>query len=373
MEERYELRQLVTFLPNRNLPVHNWFWFKEAFSRDLVRLLIEQFGLTRQSLILDPFCGAGTVPLAGKELGISSYAVDVAPLAVLVTATKTADYDLDAIRKAAADLFSHPFERMSLKEVNPFVRRAFARHSLEDVLFFRKKIQDFEDASVRNFFTVALMNAAMKISYAFKDGSVVKIYKRKDVPPFRRYFQAKVKRMNKDLERFAINPCTIHVLEGDARRLDFLEDNSIDAVITSPPYLNKIEYTKVYFIESELFLQRARIDPIRSYIGLSTQVSGDPFPDLGLPSAARAYLKDMKICLSEMFRVLKSKGKIGLVVAEGVFPTGVVESDILTATMAEDLGFHVDKIIIANKRVATRKRVIKIGEARESILHVTKP
>lgn len=373
MDERYELRHLVTFVPNKNIPIHNWFWFKEGFSRDLVKLLIEQFSLTQQSVMLDPFCGAGTVALAGKELGVSSYSVDVAPLAILVTTSKTTDYDLESVRKATEELFSHPFEHQSFQGLNPFVRKAFAKHSLEDILFFRKEIHSFEDPQIRNFFTLALINAAMKISYAFKDGSVVKIYKRTDIPSFRRYFRAKVKRMIKDVERLVTKPCDVYVKEADARRLDFLDEQSVDAIITSPPYLNKIEYTKVYFIEYELFLQQPRIDAVRSYIGLSTYVSGDPFPEMELPTAARAYLKDMRICLSEMFRVLKSKGRLGLVVAGGVFPTGVVESDLLIARIAEDLGFRVDKIIVANKRVATTKRVIKIGEARESIVYLTKP
>jgi len=60
------------------------------------------------------------------------------------------------------------------------------------------------------------------------------------------------------------------------------------------------------------------------------------------------------------------------VVGGGVFPDGVVDSDILIAELAERIGFSVKRILAVNKRVATTKRVIKRGEARESIIIMQK-
>ncbi|MCF3653065.1 MAG: hypothetical protein L2C94_002725 [Aigarchaeota archaeon] len=103
----------------------------------------------------------------------------------------------------------------------------------------------------------------MKVSLAYKDGAVLKVVRDKPVPPFRKFFRRLVKRMIKDLTRLSFKPCRLEVYLGDARRMDFLEDEMFDAIITSPPYLNKIEYTKVYRIEYELFFGDVKIDPVR--------------------------------------------------------------------------------------------------------------
>jgi DNA modification methylase len=215
------------------------------------------------------------------------------------------------------------------------------------------------------------MKSAMDVSYAFKNGAVIKIFK-KPVPPFRKYFKRIVKRMIKDIVKINFKKCELNIRIGDARKLDFLEDNFFNAIITSPPYLNKIEYTKMYRIEYELFFGHIKVDPIRSYISLNLKNVKDIFPELNLPDIAKAYFYDMKMALNEIYRVLKYNGKVALVVAEGVFPDRIVESDILLAKIAKDIGFKIEKIIIVNERVATRERTIKIGKARESIIILEK-
>lgn len=372
IEERWDWGKLVTFIPNKKLPVYSWFYFKEGFSRDFVHLMNDLFKLENDSIVLDPFVGSGTTLLACKERGIDSVGVDVAPLAVFVSQTKTADYNIDELMKIARKILQEKFERQDLSQVSRFTRRFFSKYTLEDVLFFREKIKTIEDPVARNFFTLALMNAAMEASYAYKDGAVLKVVE-KPVPPFRKFFKRVIEKMIKDLKKINFKPCKTDVYLGDARKMDFLDDGTFDAIITSPPYLNKIEYTKVYAIEYELFFGDVKIDPVRSYIGLNPKNISNQFPTHNLPEAAKAYFHDMRLVLEEMFRVLRNSGRASIVVAGGVFPDRVVESDILIAELAERVGFNVDRIIAVNKRVATTRRVVKIGEARESIIILSKP
>ncbi len=371
VEERYDLGNLVTFIPNKKVPIHNWFYFKEGFSRDFVLLMLDWFKIKNESLILDPFCGSGTTLLASKEVGINATGVDASPLAVFVTQVKTDDHDLDSIRNHAREMFSKKFIKYEIKGLSPLTRRAFSKYSLEDILFFKEEIKGVDDLKVRNFLTLALMNSANRVTYAYKDGSVIRMREKPSIP-LKKVFKRTVKRMIHDLKRAKYENPEIKVYFGDARRMDFLEEGCFDAVITSPPYLNKIEYTKVYSIEYELFFEEKKIDSFRSYIGLNPKHVKDFFPELNLPEVAKAYLQDMNDSLGEIYRVMKDDAKCAMVVAEGAFPDGVVPVDHLIANLAERTGFKVEKIVIANSRVVTRDRTIKIGRARESIIVMSK-
>ncbi|MGQ9514341.1 MAG: DNA methyltransferase [Thermoproteota archaeon] len=369
IEEMYDLGKLVTFVPNKRLPIYNWFYFKEGFSRDFVMLMLNDFGSKEGDWVLDPFCGVGTTILAAKEKGLNAFGVDVSPLFVFVSQAKVRDYDITVLRNTASEIFNKKFIRPNIKGVDPFIRRAFSRYTLEDILFFRSEIEKIQDSDVKSFFTLALMNASMKASYVIKDGAVIRFHK-KPVPPFRKFFRRVVRRMIRQVNDAPPARSQIFVRVGDSRRLYFLEDQTFDIIITSPPYLNKIEYTEVYSIEYSLFFGHVKIDPVRSYIGLDVRNVEEEIPGIELPDVAKAYFRDMKSSLEEMYRVLKIGGKVALVVAGGVFPNMVIDSDLLLARLAEDIGFEVTKIVVVNKRAAFQER--KIGEVRESILLMNK-
>ena len=371
IEERYDLSNLVTFIPNKRVPIHNWFYFKEGFSRDFVLLIFNWLRIKSNDLILDPFCGSGTTLLASKEFGVNAIGVDASPLAVFVTQVKTEDYDLEKIRDHAKEIFSKKFKKYEVKGLSPLTKRAFSRYSLEDIIFFKEEIRSVDDPKIRNFFTLALMNSANKVTYAYKDGSVVKI-REKPTIPLKKVFKRIVKRMIHDLKRVDYKGSEIKVYLGDARKVDFLQENYFDAVITSPPYLNKIEYTKVYSIEYELFFEDFKFDSFRSYIGLNPKNVKDLFPELNLPDVAKAYLQDMNDALKEIYRVMRDGAKCSMVVAEGAFPDRIVPVDLLMANLAKRIGFKVEKIVVVNKRVVTRDRTFKIGRARESIVIMKK-
>lgn len=370
IEKKTEIGRLVTFIPNKHTPIHNWFYYKEGFSRDFVELIIRSLKLGRESWVLDPFCGVGTTQLTCKELGVNAMGIDVADLPVFVSRVKTADYDVNVLKEVSKKVFSEKFRRKDLSGLSSIVRKAFPRHVLEDVLFFRSIVEEIEDEVVNGFFKLGLMSAAIKASYIVKDGGVLRIVKERNVPPFRKFYRNRIKRMIRDLEEFkTLNP-TITTLKADSRNLKFISDNMFDAVITSPPYLNKIEYTKVYRVENELFFRG--VEPmLRSYIGDSVKNHVDSEYG-GLPAIASAYFEDLKRVLSEIYRVLKDGGQGVFVIAQGVFPTGIVESEKIFSKIADEIGFETERMWLVNRRVATKDRVVKIGYADEFVIFLRK-
>jgi len=368
VEERYDLRHLTTFIPNKRAPIHNWFYFKEGFARDFVVASLDWMGV-KEGVLLDPFVGSGTAILTAREVGLSSMGVDISPLMVLVSRAKSEDHDVGLLRQLGSSIFATRFARPSLSSVPSSVRKYFSKYALEDIVFLRSLVDGITDERARDFFVVLLMSSAMRVSYAYKDGALLRVHKR-PTPPFRKFFRARVKRAIKELERFRPIGPEPSLRVGDARRLDFIEDSSVDCVVTSPPYLNKIEYTRVYDIEYSLFLPDMPPAPIRSYIGLGVSADESVFPSL--PPVANAYFADLKRWLSEMWRVMKDGSKGAILIAGGVFPTGVVDSDIYLGVLAKETGFRVDRMIALNTRVATRDRVVKIGQARESVVIISK-
>lgn len=370
-ELRYDLWRLATFLPNEDYPVHRWFHFKEGFSRDLVELLATRFGLREGDVVLDPFVGSGTTPLTCMELGLEGIGIDASPLMVMISLAKTRRYDPVALERHATRVIESARPVPEPGSLNPLVRRAFRPDVLREVLGVREEVMSVEDEDARLFLTLALMRAAMSCSYAVKDGSVIRIVRR-PFPPFRKVLRSTLRSMIEDVRRISLRSGPAQIFLGDAREMSVIGDGSVDAVITSPPYLNKIEYTRVYEIELELFAGGARPELLRSYIGLSPRIRRVPPEAEGLPDSAIAYFVDMEQALREIWRVLREGGRAALVVSGGVYPNMVVEVDLILARIARRLGFQVERILALGKRVATSGRVHRIGESRESAVILRK-
>jgi len=369
--EAPEFKDLVTFIPNKKEPIHNWYYFKEGFSKQLVDILIDKYQLNENSKVLDPFSGVGTTLLSCKQKGIKSIGYEVSPFFVFVSRVKTRDYDLEKLKETITEAMKWKFERPMHLPKEKHITKVFSRYTLEDTIFYKNKILEVQDDYSRDFLLLALIDSAIKASWTMKDGAVVKIDKR-GKPPLKKYFKYKIKKMFKDLKNTNLKNAETRVEISDARKLD-LENESIDAIITSPPYLNKIEYTKIYNIETSLFFESPE-SGLRSYIGSrndDTNVS-ELGLDENLPLSAKAYFNDMSLALKEMFRICKNNAKLAIVIGGGCYPDRAVEVDKITAELAEKIGFTVKNILVARNSWCTRARTIKVGQIRESIILLEK-
>jgi DNA modification methylase len=380
-EKRLDLGKLATFVPNKQLPVYNWFYFKEGFARDLVNLLLDKYaskdgvgsnGKTSVN-VLDPFMGSGTTLVACKERGLDSYGFDVSPLAVLASRAKTNDYDINELKQAIKAMSKSKFQRQDTAALPKDVRKFFNQHTLDDVLFFRGQVGQYSsEGAINDFLKLGLITSTTRCSHMYKDGAVLKVRK-KPVPVFRKFYLRTLRNMLRDLQKISFKPCQTFTDHGDARNLR-LDTEFIDLVITSPPYLNKIEYTKIYGIEEFLFFGRPfQKRGMRSYIGQDAEVE-PVFDDIVLPDAANAYFADMRKTLSELRRVCKPGAVLAFVIGDGCFPEQekVVHADSLLPRLAISEGFETSQIYTLNERWCTRRRVEKVGKMEESLIILRK-
>ncbi len=370
MEYKLDWGSLATFKENRNLPVYRWFYYKEGFSRGLVEKFFQLLGTPEN--ILDPFCGVGTTLLYAKEVGVPSAGLDVLPIALFVARVKVERYDPDEAEHWI-NWFIHlkPVPLSTARVKDPLVRKVFLPKTLGKILWYLDALEKVEEKKYRNLLKLILINAALKCSFAFKDGAIVKVRKR-PVPPIRNVIKREGKKFLADIRVFHWSDTPASVIEGDARAMPF-HDETFSAIFTSPPYLNKIEYTSVYRIEHSLFFPRKHIPPLRSYMGLAPEVPEDFRPDL--PPPARGYLWDMRRVLEESYRVLKPGGWAVFVVGNAYLADFnlFVDVDVELSKMAEEVGFEVGKIIVLNERWATVRRTVKVGKVRESAVVLRKP
>lgn len=361
------LSEWVTFVPNKNKPVHNWFYYKEGFSEEFVNWAIQEFDL--QGPILDPFCGVGTTLLACKKKGIACMGTDASPLATLVSMVKTRNYDLAELKSVFESLHQLkplPMERIPL---DSRIRKLFYHEALETIWFYKQQIEQIENEKTRNFFLLALIDTTGRAANVIKVGGSLRKQKKPGMP-VQKLLMGKISKMIADLKMLRTSEIEPEVRTEDARMAHW-ESGSIGAIITSPPYLNKIEYTTVYKLELGIFFGQQETK-LRAFMGDSIK---EPVAELAeLPLVAQAYFMDLKRVLQNNFRALQAGGKAVYNIAGGCFPHGPVQSDAYLEKIAKEAGFEVLQNITARKIWChSELRSQKTGQTKEAIVVLKKP
>lgn len=372
---RPELGRLMTFELSKEKPVHGWFWYKEGYAPEIVDWALRDAGFrvpasaqaAGDGQVLDPFCGVGTTLLAAKAAGLPSIGVDASPLAAFVSRAKAQDYgtgDLEGVEAFLARGLQAGGETAQGWEFELFSpRAAFPKRNYNEILAIRAAIER-EEGRTRDLLLLALLSVLPQASIVLKDGGVLKIVKEKKALPAKEVFRRKAKRMLRELRARAPAGPEPRVFLGDARALG-MEKESAGIIITSPPYLNNIDYSKIYGLELSLLSMSAaeaggmRMRAVRSFI------TGSRVPEAGMPPEVGeaglripiigTYFKDMEAALAEMHRVLAPGGSAYVVVSNSVIHETHVLVDEVLAEMGLRLGFSSAEIAVGAERIADVK------------------
>ena len=344
-DKNIDIRLLVTPYQNKRLPVYDWYSYKHSFSRDLVIKLIEENHLNGEDKILDPFCGSGTTLLASKEIGIPVQGIDILPFSVFISNSKLLRYDKSYIKNAINEI-EDLFQRYDkYHEINDGERdlliKFFPEETLDKVLFIRGWINNKNDDQIKHFFLTALLSILEDVSYTRKDGGFLRILKEKKIPDLKSVYLSKLHKMVRDIEFINNLPDTdAGAIEGDARKTMF-EPNSFSAVITSPPYLNRHDYTRVYllelitgFVDTQEGIKTLRYHSVRSHVEARRKFMAEDYnlpntlnailqrlEEISLPNRQiikmlEGYFEDMHLVLKEIKRLLRPNSKVALIIGD---------------------------------------------------------
>ncbi len=402
--ERLDLRRLVTYVPNKDLPVYNWFKYKEGFSRELVFRLLDRLAVGRSDIVLDPFAGCGTTLLACKEYGRTAVGIDILPIAVYVAKIKLQDWpNLDVLVGAVDDLLSRPVRppRSQFPDLK-IIELAYDPRTRDDILFFKEEIDTFAEP-VRSFLTLGLLSILEGVSRTSKDGQFLRLVER-PIPAVRDALREQLMTMIVDLSRqrrvlFKARAGKAEMYQGDAREMCLPRKyiGRIAAIITSPPYLNRYDYSRTYALELCLLcvrnpddMRQIRHSLLRSHIearehqgktvrlpALDEILSALTKRNLNndrIPIMIRGYFEDMNLVIRNLAACLRPGGRVALVVANAQFAGEHVPTDLMLSELAAQHGLATEEIWVTRYKGNSSQQMALFGRrpVRESIVLLRK-
>jgi DNA modification methylase len=402
-------RLLVSFQANKTRPVYRWYRFKEAFSASLVEHLFHKYGITA-GRILDPFAGSGTALFAASAMGINADGIELLPIGhQIITAKQILDAeftpeDFERLRQwAEMRVWEQSETRFPLPELR-ITQGAYPDRTKEAIEKYLGACQQ-ENRRVQTVLRFALLCVLESISFTRKDGQYLrwdyrsgrthgkKIFDKGNIPSFEQAIYEKINEILADVSpthQAGLFPT--EKLQGEIRLYDgsclhilpTLPDGNYDAIMTSPPYCNRYDYTRTYALELALLgtneqgLVKLRQEMLsctvenraKDLLGinprwitalaaadkqtllqailkyLEDQKAQGALNNNGIPRMVRGYFYEMACVISECARVLQPNALL-LMVNDNVRYAGAsISVDMILSDIAEQLGFRVENILV---------------------------
>ena len=406
----------LNFSSGKNYPIHRWFYFKEGFSPELVRNILNEANLKSSCKILDPFCGCGTTLLTAKQEGYKSIGFEVNPFSAFAARIKTRDYSKDEITRfrETSKLILQSHGKPSIDPPSwEMSNRVFAEDVLTQLLWIKEKIQQVENGKIRDLLFFGWLATLESVSLYRKAGNGLKA-RNKLRPHCPSMFSLvdlelrnKFKLMEVDLFSSASKACAPEPVIHQTTVLNATEHINKEAVhliIFSPPYANCFDYCKIYgvelwfgdFVTSNTDLKEIRESSLISHVHHSWNRETNPVPllpelyeialpliekqhlwDKKIPKMLKGYFEDMNEVLKRMYYLLKPGGLCVIVVSNSAYNSVVIPTDLFLAKMAWFNGFQIKEILIDRLIVGSSQQWVRTKDLRkymrESVIKLQKP
>ncbi len=371
----------VNFNESMTQPRHRWFPYKEGFSPSFVKSFISEELGGAEVRLLDPFAGVGTAVMECAMMGGCGKGYDVNPLAHFIAKTKTL-----TLSKEQMAVFDAMLESLSKGRLpkplsppdNETVVSYFDDKYMEALLRAKAHVQSITDDKVHALFRLSLLSIVEQFSTHRKAGNGLKRKTRRAydgmigsaMDQVRTAMVAQLSIYRGDIMCQRKKIASKFVLGSSLELQDEKKGEKYDCVLTSPPYANCFDYSKIYMCElwlGDFFLsrdcqKRFREKSIRSHVHAtwdernaecgSEIVHGLIRPLLSeqklwskkIPGMLDGYFKDLGRFLLGAKKHLKKNAPLGFVVSNSVYGGIPIATDLLIVEVARKHGYLAERI-----------------------------
>lgn len=359
-------RRSVSFQLSKNDTLHSWLKYKEGFSAELVRTLIEEFRLKPGDTVLDPFIGSGTTALVAASEGLDCIGCDILPMSAIAIKAKSAirEYDPDELRHLVSFITRQEVPD-TYQTQTPYItitEDGYPKATAIALNYFTEIVAASNFSGIcKNLFRLCCVNILERISYSAKDGQYLRwdirspkiiraIRKREEtgrkpmvvkldkgeIPSFKSAILAELDHVISDIAILRNTPPPQRDTRCDFREESVLFNlplqpaGTVDAVITSPPYCNRYDYTRTYALELAYLgvtddgIRRMRQDLLSCTVENKPKIGTlkDFYTTIGRPNDFEKISGTIASCtpLHETLRALKQRADNGEINNKGVLP-----------------------------------------------------
>lgn len=240
---------------------HDFHPYFAAFPPELVSRLLKQYS-KEDDTFLDPFMGGGSSIVEGFMLKRKTIGIDISPLSKFISEVKTRPINIDnnkinsILSNISNDIFAHKFHSYSnLKYQIPPITNIdswFTKESKLDLSIILHHIKEVDDKSLRDFLLLAFSSIVRKVSNAKNAQQHLCTKKEKRIPDAYPLFESKVRLMTSQMKDYLKKLDNLNsykfpeLFVYDIRKMDeIVRSESVDIIITSPPYGTGSRYTEV--------------------------------------------------------------------------------------------------------------------------------
>lgn len=383
----------VNFNESLRTPIHRWYGYKEGFSPSFVNEFVSKYSKSSKDIIFDPFGGVGTTGLEANKMGHQAYLMDVNPLGVFASKVKTRHYS-----EVEVDLFVNEINSLNsivkwpitVSIENKTIVKYFNEKTWDSLLQIKSYIIKISNETVRNLFSLALLSLIEEISTHHKNGNGVK--KKRTLPEPLSFSALKEKMIERllmyieDIKSTNISGDTTIFYQSNLE--EYVLPSKADIVLTSPPYANCFDYSKVYLTElwvgdffttkedQKLFRDKSVISHVHYRWHPRNETYGaNVINNLIVPilekkdlwsnniiPMLKGYFSDMGKFLFNLSKNLNEEATVGIVVGNSVYGGTPIATDIILAKQAEELGYKCVNIKVYRKVIASSQQMIILSD-----------
>lgn len=357
------------------------------------RALINLLKVSEGDTILDPFAGSGAFIADAPTMGINAIGLEILNIGKTIAEVKcNFNISLSEIKKHIIKLFDliDKYEKDvltdELQEIKAKMKSGNGSRTYENIaqhlpkiLFIKKEIDHFKDSSIKKFLHILLSQQVVEFSEKRRIYDILNTF-RSYVED--RYLTLYATKKMAEILGIDFTKSKVTIIKGDSTNMSMIPDNSIDGILTSPPYFDALDYIgnnkpsililgfdeDLMWQSTKMFYESKHRDETEYTEQLPLMVS-DKYFDIQLPQSSlnliklldesrrvykskvvENYLKMMTLSFEECYRVLKNNKYYLMVISKYHSwlihgKEEIIDTSSILADLGKSVGFKVVDVI----------------------------